>query len=94
MHADMFADLPREVALRMLGEVITWTGNEGPVELGKLEAFHEAMEKALAESCDEVPPHLGRRARHRRPRQNHRRTGSAAQGGPKKVAEPLNHASI
>jgi tRNA(Ile)-lysidine synthase len=43
MQADMFSDLPREIALRILGEAITWTGNEGPVELGKLEALYEAM---------------------------------------------------
>ncbi len=51
MEANMFADLPREVALRMLGGAIAWTGNEGPVELGKLETFHAAMEQALAESA-------------------------------------------
>ena len=34
-----FARLPAEVALRLLGRAIAWAGNEGPVELGKLEAL-------------------------------------------------------
>ncbi len=32
-----FADLPAEVALRLLGRAIAHAGDEGPVELGKLE---------------------------------------------------------
>jgi tRNA(Ile)-lysidine synthase len=50
MQADMFADLPREVAIRLLGRAIAWTGNEGPVELGKLETFCDAMGQALRDS--------------------------------------------
>jgi tRNA(Ile)-lysidine synthase len=50
MQAGMFADLPREVAIRLLGRAIAWTGNEGPVELGKLETFCVAMGQALDES--------------------------------------------
>jgi tRNA(Ile)-lysidine synthase len=50
MQADMFADLPREVAIRLLGRAITWTGNEGPVELGKLETFCDEMAAALRDS--------------------------------------------
>jgi tRNA(Ile)-lysidine synthase len=38
-----FADLPAEVALRLLGRAIAWVGDEGPVELGKLEALAAAM---------------------------------------------------
>jgi tRNA(Ile)-lysidine synthase len=41
-----FADLPPEVALRLLGRAITHTGDEGPVELGKLEALYEALRQA------------------------------------------------
>jgi tRNA(Ile)-lysidine synthase len=41
-----FAALPAEVALRLLGEAISHTGNEGPVELGKLEVLCEALAQA------------------------------------------------
>ena len=38
-----FNDLPAEVALRLLGRAIAHAGNEGPVELGKLEWLYEAL---------------------------------------------------
>ena len=38
-----FAQLPAEVALRLLGEAVTHTGDEGPVELAKLEALYDAL---------------------------------------------------
>jgi tRNA(Ile)-lysidine synthase len=41
-----FADLPAEVGLRLLGRAIAYTGSEGPVELGKLEALYAAVRKA------------------------------------------------
>jgi tRNA(Ile)-lysidine synthase len=41
-----FADLPPEVGLRLLGRVIAHIGDEGPVELGKLEALYEALRQA------------------------------------------------
>jgi tRNA(Ile)-lysidine synthase len=41
-----FADLPAEVGLRLLGEAIAFTGDEGPVELGKLEDLYEALRQA------------------------------------------------
>jgi len=41
-----FAALPPEVALRLLGGAIAHTGDEGPVELGKLEALYEALRQA------------------------------------------------
>jgi tRNA(Ile)-lysidine synthase len=47
MSAVSFADLPREVAIRLLGHAIDWTGNEGPVELGKLEALFDALSEPL-----------------------------------------------
>lgn len=43
MAARHFAALPAEVALRLLGRAVTIAGNEGPVELAKLEALHAAM---------------------------------------------------
>jgi tRNA(Ile)-lysidine synthase len=41
-----FADLPAEVALRLLGRAVAHAGDEGPVELGKLEALYEALRLA------------------------------------------------
>jgi len=41
-----FAQLPVEVALRLLGEAVTHGGNEGPVELAKLETLYEALRQA------------------------------------------------
>jgi tRNA(Ile)-lysidine synthase len=41
-----FADLPAEVALRLLGRAVTHAGNEGPVELGKLELLYDALRSA------------------------------------------------
>jgi tRNA(Ile)-lysidine synthase len=38
-----FAALPAEVALRLLGRAVAHTGDEGPVELAKLEALYEAL---------------------------------------------------
>jgi tRNA(Ile)-lysidine synthase len=44
--AARFHDLPAEVALRVLGRAIAHSGREGPVELGKLEALHDALRKS------------------------------------------------
>jgi tRNA(Ile)-lysidine synthase len=41
-----FADLPAEVGLRLLGEAVAHTGDEGPVELAKLEMLYEALRQA------------------------------------------------
>jgi tRNA(Ile)-lysidine synthase len=41
-----FADLPAEVALRVLGRALARIGDEGPVELGKLEALKSALDEA------------------------------------------------
>ena len=38
-----FAQLPEEVALRLLGRAVACAGNEGPVELAKLEALYAAL---------------------------------------------------
>jgi tRNA(Ile)-lysidine synthase len=42
-----FADLPAEVALRLLGRAIARLGDEGPVELGKLEALFDAVSAGM-----------------------------------------------
>jgi tRNA(Ile)-lysidine synthase len=47
LDAPGFGRLPAEVALRLLGRAITLAGDEGPVELGKLEALHDALGEAL-----------------------------------------------
>ena len=41
-----FAGLPAEVALRLLGRAIAHAGDEGPVELAKLEALYDALRQA------------------------------------------------
>ncbi|MGH6673613.1 MAG: tRNA lysidine(34) synthetase TilS [Xanthobacteraceae bacterium] len=40
-----FFDLPVEVGLRLLGRAVAHTGDEGPVELGKLEALYDALRR-------------------------------------------------
>jgi tRNA(Ile)-lysidine synthase len=44
--AARFGALPEEAALRLLGRAVAETGDEGPVELGKLEALFEALQTA------------------------------------------------
>jgi tRNA(Ile)-lysidine synthase len=44
--AARFGGLPGEVALRLLGRAIACTGDEGPVELGKLEALAASLAQA------------------------------------------------
>ena len=43
-----FRDLPSEVGLRLLGRIIAHTGDEGPVELGKLEELYQAVRTSRA----------------------------------------------
>ena len=43
--AAKFRELPAEVGLRLLGRAIAHSGNEGPVELGKLEALYAAVQR-------------------------------------------------
>jgi tRNA(Ile)-lysidine synthase len=45
--AEKYGQLPAEVALRLLGRAVARTGNEGPVQLGKLEALCEALGDAF-----------------------------------------------
>src|SRR5215213_5909651 len=47
MFAAGFADLPAEISLRLLGRAVGQMANEGPVELGKLEALHAALIAAM-----------------------------------------------
>ena len=42
-EAVRFNDLPAEVALRLLGRAVAQTGDEGPVELAKLESLYDAL---------------------------------------------------
>jgi tRNA(Ile)-lysidine synthase len=46
LHTDAFSDLPREIAIRVLGWTIAKAGGGRP-ELGKLEAFYDAMDEVL-----------------------------------------------
>jgi tRNA(Ile)-lysidine synthase len=48
--AVQFGRLPAEVTLRLLGRAIASVGNEGPVELSKLEALHAGLMGSLAAS--------------------------------------------
>jgi len=41
-----FVSLPAEVALRLLGRAIAYAGDEGPVELAKLEALYDSLRQA------------------------------------------------
>jgi tRNA(Ile)-lysidine synthase len=47
--AGKFAQLPAEVALRLLGRAVAEAGDEGPVELAKLEALAAALAAAQQE---------------------------------------------
>jgi tRNA(Ile)-lysidine synthase len=52
--AEKFTRLPAEVALRLLGRAIAQRGEEGPVQLGKLEALCEALASGGARSRRET----------------------------------------
>jgi tRNA(Ile)-lysidine synthase len=47
INAAAYATLPAEVALRLMGRALALAGDEGPVELGKLEAFMASLAAAL-----------------------------------------------
>ena len=47
MDARDFFGLPDEIGLRVLERTINWTGDEGPVELGKLEALFGSLTDAF-----------------------------------------------
>ncbi len=65
-----FAALPAEVALRLLGRAVAMAGNEGPVELAKLEALHAADHGKTAQRTA-VSPHFGRGDGHNDPGRAH-----------------------
>jgi tRNA(Ile)-lysidine synthase len=44
--AKSYAGLPAEVGLRLIGRAVAEVGDEGPVELGKLEALMDALDIA------------------------------------------------
>jgi len=48
LEAEGFSALPAEVALRLLGRAIARVGDEGPVQLGKLESLAETLAAATA----------------------------------------------
>ena len=41
-----FFDLPQEIGLRLMGQMVDFVGNEGPAELGKLEALYAQLAAA------------------------------------------------
>jgi len=48
LDAGLFAELPEEVGLRLIGRAIAAVGHEGTVELGKLEALVSALGEAVS----------------------------------------------
>jgi tRNA(Ile)-lysidine synthase len=44
----MLAKLPAEISMRLIGRAVARLGDEGPVELGKLEALNAALAAAQA----------------------------------------------
>lgn len=50
MDAEKLSGLPAEVALRVLGRAIAQAGDEGPLQLGKLEALHTALRAAMVDN--------------------------------------------
>jgi tRNA(Ile)-lysidine synthase len=61
MEVAAFARLPEEVGLRLLGRVIQWTGNEGPVELAKLETLCDSLAVSIDAALDGTNPRRFRR---------------------------------
>ena len=51
IDAERWTRLPAEVSLRVLGRAIAQVGDEGPVQLGKLEALHATLGDAIAEKA-------------------------------------------
>ena len=49
--AGQFNRLPAEVGLRLLGRAIARTGDEGSLQLGKLEILDEALQSANADDA-------------------------------------------
>ena len=51
-----FVRLPAEVALRLLGRAIAWVGDEGPVELAKLESLAETLARSFGQGPAQSVP--------------------------------------
>ena len=85
LDAAGFSRLPAEIALRLLGRAVAEAGDEGPVELSKLESLNAGLKSAQNRSSRAFPAHAGRRAGHVEWPQDRRREGS---GAPPNV---LNH---
>jgi tRNA(Ile)-lysidine synthase len=49
MDAEKLSGLPAEVALRVLGRAIALAGDEGTLQLGKLEALHVVLQAAMVD---------------------------------------------
>jgi tRNA(Ile)-lysidine synthase len=49
LNAEKLSGLPAEVALRVLGRAIALAGDEGPLQLGKLEALYETLHAAIVD---------------------------------------------
>ena len=75
-----YARLPAEVALRLLGRAMARAGDEGPVELAKLEALKAALDAAQGNAEYEVSAQPRRGNCDAGGRPNHRGTGSARRG--------------
>jgi tRNA(Ile)-lysidine synthase len=56
--ARAFAGLPEEIRLRLLQRAIDRLGDEGPAELGKVEALSSALDRALRKSMTRRPAQL------------------------------------
>src|SRR5262249_46797574 len=50
IDAEKLCGLPAELALRVLGRAIAQAGDEGPLQLGKLEALHAALQAAMVDN--------------------------------------------
>jgi tRNA(Ile)-lysidine synthase len=63
--ANTFAAMPEEIRLRLLLRAIDRFGDEGPAELGKVEALLSALDQAVAESAEGRRPRLQSRPQSR-----------------------------
>jgi len=90
MPARNWGELPAEIALRLLGRAILRLGDEGPVELGKLEALQDALAAAFASGAARfrrtlagamVSLQKGSIVIERAPPRRHRPAGRAASAG-------------
>ncbi len=86
LETTRFAALPDEFRLRLIGRAIDRVGDEGPVELGKLEALKCALDAALLAKTP-LPAQPGRRAG------DACRRDHPGRNGPATAFENLNHAS-